>query len=473
MSEPRKKIDKGDHEFLPAALEMLETPPSPVRMAMLIAICLLFVVGIAWSWIGRVDIVAIANGKLQPAGRVRLVQPIEAGKVRRLLVSNGQIVQKDDVLVELSPDDAKADVAAAESLLRAIAAEIAWRRSFAGLIAERKASAPPEPHWAEGAPDDIRSRERRVYRSSVSQLFTTIAALRAQKAQKSAEREKLLATVKSQQAFVQTLQERVDMRATLVEREAGSRASLIDALEKLREQQTALASQTGQIKEISAALVVLDREIERSFQTAAADNSQKLSAAERQHDEMVQRLSKARGKLSGLVIKAPEAGTVQALSIVNAGQVVSAGEHIMRIVPANAELEVEAFALNRDIGFIKEGQQAIIKVESFPFTRYGTIEGVVAKVARDAVPQPDALQGEGNPGQGVRPLGPGGTQRVQNLVFPIIIKPKNRYVTVEGKRVPVGPGMTVSAEIKTGKRRMIEFLFAPLLQTTQQALKER
>lgn len=472
MSEQRK-IDKGDHEFLPAALEMLETPPSPVRMAMIIGICLLFVVALAWSWFGRIDIVAVANGKIQPAGRVRLVQPIEAGKVLRLHVGNGQLVKKNDVLVELSPDDATADVAAAQGLLRAIVAEIAWRRSFARVIRDRMLVDVPDPAWSEDIPEDIRGRELRVFRNSLSQLSTTIAALRAQKAQKTAERQKLLATVKSQQAFVKTLQERVDMRETLVKRNAGSRANLIDALERLREQETALTSQSGQIAEAEAAMVVIDREIERNFQAVAADNSQKLSAAERQRDELVQRLVKARSKLSSLIIKAPESGIVQALSINNPGQVVAAGEHIMRIVPADVELEVEAFALNKDIGFIKEGQEAVIKVESFPFTRYGMIEATVTKVARDAVPQPDAVQAEGNPGQSSRPLGPGGTQRIQNLVFPIIIKPKQRFLVVDGKQVAIGPGMTVSAEIKTGKRRMIEYLFAPLLHTTQEALKER
>lgn len=472
MSQQNRR-EKGDHEFLPAALEMLETPPSPVRMAMIITICILFVAAIAWSWIGTIDIVAIANGKLQPSGRVRVVQPQEGGKVLHLKVSNGQIVAKNDVLVELSPVDAEADVKALQDVIGAIEAEIAWRHKFAAAVKDRTITTGEEPAWPAGLPDHIRAREGRVYRNTALQLATTIAAMEAQKDQKSAELEKLSATVKAQELFVRTLQDRVDMRETLLKRNAGSKANLIDALEKLREQQTALSSQTGQIKETRAAIVVLDRDIARNYETAAADNSQKLSAAERQRDELVQRLAKATSKLSSLLIKAPVAGTVQALSIVNPGQILATGEHIMRIVPIGMELEVEAFALNKDIGFIKEGQTAVLKIESFPFTRYGTIEAIVTKVARDAVPQPDVAQAEANPSQSTRPLGPGGTQRLQNLVFPIIIKPKKLFVIVDGKQVGIGPGMTVSAEIKTGKRRMIEFLFAPLVETGQQALKER
>lgn len=469
----QRKIDKGDHEFLPAALEMLETPPSPVRMKLLLAICVLFVVAIAWSWIGKVDIVAIANGKIQPSGRVRVVQPIEGGKVLRLKVSNGQIVAKDDVLVELSPDDAKADVQALVDVIGAIDAEIAWRYRLAAVIHSRNLILSEEPKWPTGISGNIRTRENRVYRNTATQLATAIAALLAQKEQKKAELAKLKATVAAQKVFVRTLQDRVDMREILVKRNAGSKANLIDALEKLHEQQTNLSSQAGQINETSSAIVVLDREIARNYETAAAENSQKLSAAERQRDELAQRLAKAQSKLSSLQIKAPVAGSVQALSIINPGQVVTAGEHIMRILPADAELEVEAFALNKDIGFIKIGQTAVIKIESFPFTRYGTIEGIVKSVARDAVPQPDAAQSESNPAQSGRPLGPGGTQRLQNLVFPIIIKPKTLDIIVDGKKVAIGPGMTVSAEIKTGKRRMIEFVFAPFVETGQQALKER
>ncbi|MGE3245406.1 MAG: HlyD family efflux transporter periplasmic adaptor subunit, partial [Beijerinckiaceae bacterium] len=134
---------------------------------------------------------------------------------------------------------------------------------------------------------------------------------------------------------------------------------------------------------------------------------------------------------------------------------------------------VEAYVLNKDIGFIKEGQEAVIKVESFPFTRYGTIAGKVVRIARDAISQPEAAQAEANPGQPNAAPGPGGAQRTQNLVFSVIVRPDKTFLTADGVKTPMSPGMTVAIEIKTGKRRILEYVFAPLIKTSADALKER
>ena len=169
----------------------------------------------------------------------------------------------------------------------------------------------------------------------------------------------------------------------------------------------------------------------------------------------------------------PDLHTVTALTVASAGQVVSVGEEVMRIVPNDATLEIEAYLENKDIGFVKPGQEAVVKIESFPFTRYGTATATVTRVSKDAIPEQDAQQIEGDPGKSTKSTGFAGAQRTQNLVFPATLVPTHDWVDVEGQQVPILPGMAVTVEIRTGSRRILEYLLSPLVETHSKAMKER
>ncbi len=469
----KRKIVDGDQEFLPAALEILETPPSPVRIRMLGAICLFVVVALAWSYFGHIDIVAVAQGKFQPTGRVNVVQPVETGKVRAINVANGVRVTEGQVLIEMDSSDAQSDVTAQSALLASLSAEIARRQAADEIYRTQNLSKVVKINWPGDVPEEARQREQRVFDSDIAQLRAIVAALEAQRVQKNAEEARVSGTIEAQEQFVVTLKERVDMRETLVARAAGARANVIDALEKLNEQQTQLAIQRGQLKEVQASLLVLGREVEKNFQNAEADNNQRLLQAQRQRDEVEQRLAKANVRLKNTFLRAPNAGIVQALSIINVGQVVAAGEQIMRVVPEGLGLEIEGYVSNKDIGFIKEGQDATIKVESFPFTKWGMIEAKVVKIARDAIPLPEASLQEGNPAQAQRATGTGGAQRVQNLVYQVTLKPLQDKIGPENDRIQLLPGMAVTIEVKTGSRRIISYLFTPLVEVGSAAMRER
>jgi hemolysin D len=142
-------------------------------------------------------------------------------------------------------------------------------------------------------------------------------------------------------------------------------------------------------------------------------------------------------------------------------------------VPHGSDLEIEAYVENKDIGFVEPGQAAIVKIESFPFTRYGVMEATVARVAHDAIPEPDAQTAEGNPAKTTKTNFFGGAQRTQNLVFPVTFTLSRKTMDVDGASIPLIPGMTTSVEVKTGKRRILEYLFSPLVQTVSSAMKER
>jgi len=465
---------RDDQEFLPAALEILETPPSPVRMALISVFAVFLVVALAWAYFGRIDIIAIAQGKIQPPGRAKVIQPVETGKVARILVANGATVRQSDPLIEFDQNEARADVEALVAATTALSAEIA-RRSTA-LKDARQANRQRDSalvDWPEGVPADTRERELRVLISDLAQLDAVTASIDAQIGLKHAERERLSETIAAQASLIRTLQDRVDMRGALAVSGSGSKASLIDGKETLQKEEMILAGQRGQLGEAQASLTVLARDREKQIQSFVTENTQKLADAGRSLEDSIQRLHKARNRLGNMILKAPGDGIVQASSVYTVGQVVTVGQEIMRIVPTGGILEVEAYLPNKDIGFVEEGQEVTVKVESFPFTRYGTLTGRVAQIARDAIPLPDAAQIEGNPARPAETPTFAGAQRTQNLVFPVTVALETADLVVDGRRIAMSPGMTVTAEIKTSTRRILEYLFSPLVETTSQAMRER
>jgi len=468
----RPFFEREDREFLPAALEILETPPSPVRIWMLNVICAFVAVAIAWMFLGHIDIIAVAQGKIQPTGRVKLVQPLETGKVRDVLVGNGSKVEAGQVIVALDDSEAKAEVESLEASLASARAE-SVRRKAAIDGALNKNYAPTDVSWPSNLPRENIEREKRVLASDLTLLNSSLASIAAQREQKQAERERLTNTIASQKELLKIEDQRVQLRSELEGQKLGSKLTLFDALEALQIQRTSLAQQEGQLTEATAAVEVLDRDAIKTVSTFIADNSQKMAEADRQAEDTAQKLIKARARASHMLLVSPVSGTVQSLSITTVGQVVMPGEELLRIVPDNSGFEIEAYVANKDIGFITVGQKAVIKVESFPFTRYGTLPGHVARVSDDAIPEPDAQQREADPSRSGRSTLAAGGQRVQNLVFPVTVALEENTIAAGDRAVPVSNGMAVTVEIKTGDRRIIDYILSPLVQVASGAMKER
>ncbi|WP_294541809.1 HlyD family type I secretion periplasmic adaptor subunit [uncultured Rhodoblastus sp.] len=463
----------ADREFLPADLEILETPPSPVRMALILLIGALVVCALVWSWFGRLDIVAVAQGKIQPAGRVKVIQPLEAGKVAAIRVENGQQVKAGDVLIEMDAGDARAEEADAQAAYNAYGAEALRRNAAVAAAQARKLAPPPAIDWRPEMPQPIRQREEQVLSGDLAQLSDAVASFDAQIRQKEIERDRLSATMASQSQLIATLQERVDMRSSLVQSGSGAKSALIDAKETMLYHTAQLSTQQGQRDSAIANLDVLARDRDKTFSNFIAENGQKLDEAQRQADGAREKLVKAKLKSERMDLRAPIDGVVYGLSVSTIGQVAGSGEELMRIVPEGATLEIECYLANKDVGFVKPGQAAVVKIESFPFTRYGTLEATVERVASDAIPEPEAQQAEGDSARRQKEKTFGGGQRTQNLVFPVTLKPSRTKMNIDGQTIPLTPGMAVSVEIATGNRRILEYIFSPLVETASQAMKER
>ena len=402
-----------------------------------------------------------------------MIEPLDTGRVAAIRATNGSSVAEGEVLIELDRSAAEADLVAAKDALASARAETLRRQTALAAAKARAFSPPAAIDWPADVAPALRERENRVLSADLGQLAATLASFTAQRAQKTAEQRMLLQTIATQKNLVATLQQRVDMRTKLVESQSGARAAVIDATETLQYQQTQLATQEQQLASLSAGLDVIDRDSEKAVETFLSDDAQKLDDAERRDEDARQKLAKAEAVIDHLTLRAPIAGRVQSSVVANVGQVVTSGQEVMRIVPRDSTLEIEAYVLNRDIGFVNVGQEAVVKVESFPFTRYGSIKAHVTRIAKDAIPSPDASAIEGDPTRPTNAQGFAGGERMQNLVFAVELTPDVSTIDVDGVERPVTSGMATTVELKTGSRRLIEYLFSPLVGVASRAMRER
>jgi hemolysin D len=251
---PKIKRSASDNEFLAPALEILESPASPVRIWFLRSICALVVISLAWAWFGRIDIIAVAQGKFQPTGRVKVIEPLVTGKVAALKVANGSLVKAGDVLVELDQSENDADYAASNAELVSVSAEIERRKKALSAIKDHKIDAKSAVVWKNDVPKDIQERENQILGAELDQLATTVASLKSQRDQRLVERDKLQDTIKMQKSLVDTLQQRVDMMQKLLNTKVGAKPAVINATESLKLQLTQLAVQEQQLSSLIGGL---------------------------------------------------------------------------------------------------------------------------------------------------------------------------------------------------------------------------
>ena len=366
-------------------------------------------------------------------------------------------------------DRSAADRAAAES-----AAE--ERRSVGPGAVEALAGLAAFPiAWDEGLPEPFRLREEAVLRADLAQLSDSLKALDRQMAQKLATRKRLGMSIAFQHALMDTLNARVATRQQAIDLNVGTKINLYDAKEELEKSQAQLASDEGQLIETDAALGQVASEKAKAVSQFIADNENKLAEAERKRDEAREQHAKAEARLARTKLYAPIDGVVQQTAVTTVGQVVTTGQQLAVVTPAGGTLQVEALVPNLDIGFVKLGQPAVVKVDAFPFTRFGVLNGKVVKIASAALPEQEAKRALANAASAANAAqaaaaAPG---QSESFVFPVTVALDAAAMTIDGVRVPLSPGMTVTVEIKTDSRRVIEYLLSPLAKVASEAARER
>ncbi|KVL65443.1 HlyD family type I secretion periplasmic adaptor subunit [Burkholderia ubonensis] len=444
-NDPRPRLPH-ERAFLPAHLELVETPVHPLPMWTMRIVVALAVLVVLIALIGKLDIVAVAPGKLIPKEQVKTIQPALTGVVRRILVRDGQRIQPGQLLMELDTTQAAAD--ADKARLSRVDAALTAERSKALLTAQTKGTSPTLAK-VDDASDEQRIEAQHfadgIYAEYRDKLNSSQAELMKREAELGTTRQQIAKL----QATAPLARRQANDYASLVNEKYVARTDYLDKEQTALNQEHELAAQRSHAQELEAAIAQQRAEIAA---LTSQYRRQQLDALDKANQQLAQSRNdetKADTRQKLLSLTAPVAGTVQQLKIHTLGGVATAASPVMDIVPDDT-LEVEANIENKDIGFVKVGQSAVVKVDAFPYTRYGFLQGTVETVSNDAAPD-----------------------RRRGLTFPVRIRLATNRIRANGTWINLTPGMTVSAEIKTGKRSVAHYFLDPVIQTGQESLRER
>lgn len=466
-STDEKRLRSLELAFLPAALEIVETPPSPLGRIIGLSIISVFAAALAWACIGTVDIVAVAPGKIIPSDRTKMIQPFETGVVRAIRVRDGQSVKAGDVLIDLDTTAVEAELGHFQGDLMAARLDIA--RLQAAIDDKDNSLAAFKP--PADAPADLLQVYRGLLVSQGSEQKAKLATIDGQLAQKTAERNTIQASVDKLKSTIVPLQQRVEIREQLFQKELGSKVTYLTELQDLVAQRQDILVQEKRGSETNAAVVALVEtraktvaEYERTLFDDLSKARQKAAGLERDIVKAEQRKSLQR-------LTAPVDGMVQQLAIHTVGGVVTPAQTLLYVVPAESRLEIEAMISNRDIGFVSAGQQAAVKIDTFNFTRYGLLNGTILSISQDAIARDKAPGSGSDKTSGA--ANDSSEPRGQELLYSARISLDRTQLAIEDKQVNLSAGMAVTAEIKTGRRRIISYLLSPLARYQHDSLRER
>ncbi|MEW6707734.1 MAG: HlyD family type I secretion periplasmic adaptor subunit [Pseudomonadota bacterium] len=439
LAGPKRLADEA--AFLPAALSLQETPVHPAPRRAMWVIGAVFSFAVAWSIVGQVDIVAVAQGRIVVSDSSKIVQPLEASVVKAIKVNDGDRVRRGQVLIELDATGAAADRKSVQEQLEAATGEAA--RSEA-LLQALKTGQPPQ---AKALP----LQEAELLRSEWADISAKLAKLEAEGVRRQAE----LATAHQMVAKLEATlplarQREADYQALTHEGFVAGHAQQDRSRERI-ELERDLATQKARVSEGQAALAETRNAKAAYLAETRRTLGDRFTQAKLKASQLTQEALKSEHREGLTLLKAPTDGTVQQLSVHTAGGVVTAAQVLMVIVPDEAQVIAEVEIANKDIGFVRQGQPAEIKLETFNFTRYGTVPATVSWVAPDAVADEKT-----------------GTAR-----FPARLTLDRREIEVEGKAVRLTPGLNVTAEVKTGQQRLIEFLLSPIQKRVSEGGRER
>ena len=427
--------NKDEYEFLPAHLELIEKPISPLPKWTTRIIILLILITILWSILGKVDIVSVASGKLAYSGKSKTIQPIETAMVKKIFVQEGQKVEQGQILLELTALGAKEDQEKSQQSLQLALLAQARARALLKAIEQDKLDVLQA--------QQLINEQFNTYRSQKRQM-------EAQFNQKQAQLNSIQAQITKYENLSKVETERFKDLQSLYKLKAISKHEYFTQEMKLNEANNELNSQRSHLKEIEASIEQTREENDLLSYTFKRDTQEALRQANEQVENLKFELEKTSQRYGTTEIKSPVTGTVQQLSIHTIGGVVTAAQPLMVVVPQEDKLEVNALISNKDVGFVRPGQKVVIKLEAFPYTRYGYITGMVKSISFDAIEN--------------EKLG---------LVFSAIVEMDKDYLIYEDQKINLTAGMSVSAEIKTGKRKVISYLLSPLQSTLDESFRER
>ncbi|WP_392561522.1 HlyD family type I secretion periplasmic adaptor subunit [Orbus sturtevantii] len=436
-------------EFLPAVLELQETPPSPLGRILLWVIIALFVIAISWASLSRVDIIATTRGKLVVTELSRPVNASVTAEIIAVLVKEGERVEKGQLLMKLNSTSLGAQLE--ENIVQQQINRFHIERLNllydhyldrpAPIILSNKLQA-ESPELAKQISMQLQAEieddynEKQVYKLNQQVIDAQIENYQLQKEMAS--------------YLLPIYEEQYQALESLYKKEMTSKDSLLEVKKKYLEAKFTVDMGEVKIKEMQSNYAQIDAQIKSHVADKIREIEQEKIQKLNQNAILFTQQKQLIALMAQYELKAPVAGIVESLIYRDAGAAVEAPQEVLKIVPENEKLIAEVWVSNQDIGFLRKGQKVTVKIDTFDFTRYGWIEGVLLNVSSDSVEDKD-----------------------KGLVYKAVIELNKNSLTVDNRNVDLEPGMSVSAEIRTGTRTLLSYLLSPMVEALDDVGKQR
>ena len=430
-------------QFLPAALEIQHSPPHPLARWLGFSMMVFFTLAVLWACIGKADIVAVAEGKIIPSMRVKQIQPLGKGVVETIFVHEGQTVKTGDALIALDRTSSLAERERLANELQKTEEVLAREQAFLAVLESGITQQQSTP-----LQNALLEQQWQQYRAQIATLYS-------QRDNHSAEKQVNNEMVRKLQATLPIISKRTADLKYLSNKKLVAVNQYLEQEELRIYQQQDLAAAKARDAQLTAAITESEQKIVALTAQTHADTLSKIVDAERQANSLRKQYTQAQDFYAKQILYAPVDGQVKDLAINTVGGVVLEAQQLMLIVPDEVQLEVEAWLPNQDIGFVQENDQAIIKVHTFPFTKYGTIAATVTRISDDSITDEKSAKEK------------------SGLLFGMSLVMGKNTLWVDEHEVKLMPGMQVTAEIITGQRRLINYFLAPLQQHVQESVRER
>ncbi len=410
-----------------------------------VAITVFFIAFFVWANLANLDEVTRGDGKVIPSSEIQALQSLDPGIVDELLVKEGDFVRRGQVLVRLRDIEAASDLGANQARYLGLLASIT--RLQAQVEGRDTVVFPDEV--LQGAPQSV-IEELNAFKANKSQLDGQIKVLQKQVNQREQEVDELNGRIGDTKGILYLQQKEMTMIKPLVEKGSAPKLELLQLQQQIQQQRSELNQLKKSLPRSQSAIEEAAARIEEVRQTAQAEAQAELAAKLTELNEIRQRLSGLQERKGRTEIKSPVDGTIQELTVNTVGGVVRAGEDLIKIVPEDDQLIIEAKVKPSDRAFIYPGQNAVIKITAYDFSIYGGLKGELLDISADTI---EDEQG--------------------NVFYRVRLRTHEKELVRRGKILPIIPGMVASVDILTGQKSVMQYLLKPLVKTLDNAMNER
>ena len=425
------------HEFKPLLIEIEDKPLNPLGRIILYLVLAIMIFGTAWLILAKVDVVVSAQGKVIPSGEIKILKPLESGVVSKIFVKESDRVKKGDILIQIDPTVTDASLSSKQDDLAVINSDIALLYALIN-----------ESNLSKDELNKLNSSQLSLYNSQKQILASTYEGNKAK--------------LNSAKLDIKANESEVNRLSLLLNKEEEAKIRLQKVLDLIAKKEYEEVSKNiinlkeqkdialYRLKESNKKLEEIIEENEKAIKTIKSSWIETSLSKEKEKRELSAQINAILFSNKTQQIKSPVDGFVGKLLIHTEGGVVSPNDNLISIVPSDAPLIIKASVLNKDIGFLKLGQEVAIKIDTFSFQKYGLLHGNIIEISKDAIED--------------EKLG---------LIYEIKIKPNSLDIKVEGEIKRLEIGMSVIAEVKTGKRRVIELFIYPIIKYMDEGLSVR